>query len=250
MKKKEVVENGTKERRPLWKLYCVRFDFVTRLCGSTPGDPEIVDAWINARAPKVRPPNSKSIAEIHEEVFETIATAPTAEEHAEEIEKKTLLVFQRSGAPYTASSRGNELVQGARTIRAHMKDCARILSSQYIGKIEGEKSFATRVLNCAYLDERHYWIPVTRQDGTHPAEPDGTYDKPIHVMGPRGPMNAIKTIEYVLDARMEFTLKILGGNVSKEDLSILFQYGGTHGYAGERSDGEGKYTFTINEVEL
>ena len=49
---------------------------------------------------------------------------------------------------------------------------------------------------------------------------------------------------------MDFTLLVLTakGNkpsVAEEDLHTLMEYGGVHGYAGERSDGEGRYRFTL-----
>ena len=48
---------------------------------------------------------------------------------------------------------------------------------------------------------------------------------------------------------MTFTLKVLGRSVSETDLHHLFEYGGVHGYAGERGDGEGRYNYTIERVD-
>ena len=62
------------------------------------------------------------------------------------------------------------------------------------------------------------------------------------------PINALKTFEYIEPARLDFTLKVLGKSVSKKDLETLFEYGGVHGYAGERGDGEGKYLSTLEKV--
>lgn len=236
----------------LWKSYRVTWTFLTKLCGSVPADPELVKAWVDSRKPAVRPPGGRSIADIQEEVFTTLA---------EPIDETPLsiLVFQRvNGA----------LVMRAATVRAHIKDCARVLSAQWIGKIQGERSFSTRVINGVYPDEATYWIPILRPDGTPILSADGTMDKAVHVRGPRGEMiNALKTFEYVMPARMDFTLKILTAksgamktigkkneeakeltSVSQEDLETLFMYGGVHGYAGERGDGEGKYSFTIQPL--
>ncbi len=94
-----------------------------------------------------------------------------------------------------------------------------------------------------------YWIPILRPDGSRVTDNDGAMDKAVHVRGAMGqPMNALKTFQFVDPARMDFTLKVLGKSVSLNDLETLFEYGGTHGYAGERGDGEGKYTFEIEEV--
>jgi hypothetical protein len=221
----------------LWTEYRVRWDFIPdhKLCGSVPADPEIIDAWVKARAPKVRPAGAKSIDEIREEVFETIAAG-----EAEDVPEYSVLVFQRHHGV---------LCMRASTIRAHLKDCARVLSAQHIDRIRGERAFSTRVINGLYLDETVYWVPILRPDGTPVTKHDGEKDKAIHVRGPRGePLNAIKRFEYVEPARMDFTLKVLGKSVREQDLRILFNYGGVHGYAGERSDGEGKYVSTMEAL--
>jgi hypothetical protein len=224
----------SKESKPLWKKYRVRWDFLTSLCSSTPANPELIKAWLDARKPDAMPPSARSIPEIQEEVFASVGVDPNIKREAEE--QKSLLVFQRNDGA---------LVMRAATVRAHMKDCARVISAEHVGKIKGERSFATRLINCSYLDEREYWLPVLRQDTGAPfREATGFRDKAIHTW--QG--NALKRFEFVMGARLEFGLKILNGNVKQEDLETVFQYGGVHGYAGERGDGEGKYTFSIHEV--
>lgn len=216
--------------KSLWTNYHIRWKFITKLCGSTPSDPEIVKKWLEVRQPDVKPPSGKSIDEIQSEVLESLA---------DEFVPPSQLVFQRN--------QGN-LVLRAATIRAHMKDCARIISSLYVGKIKGERSFATKVVNGVYHDETQYWIPILNHDGLPYQQACGTYDKPVHARGPRGePLNSIKQFEWVQPAMIEFRIKILGDCIRKPDLETLFTYGGTHGYGGERSDGEGRYTFEIME---
>jgi len=211
----------------LWTKYPVRLHFTTRLCGSVPGDPELVAAWQAARAPKVKPAGGKSIEEIQQEVIETLAE-PT------EAEQLSMLVFQRVN---------DHCVLRASTFRSHIKDCARILSAQFIGKIQGERSFSTRVINGVYLAPDPYWIEIQREGDWSPiGKHDGETDKPIHVRGPRGePLNALKRYQWIMGATVAFTLLVLGKSVTKGDLEHIFAYGGVHGYGGERGDGEGKY---------
>ena len=218
----------------MWTIYQVRWEFVTKLCASVPADPAIVEAWIDNRTPKVKPAGGKSIAEIKEEVFDTLAQPPAEEQFS-------MLVFQQQPSG---------LVVRASTIKAHIKDCARVLSNQYVDKIKGERAFSTRVINGVYPDERTYWVPILRPDGTQVQKADGCFDKAIHVRGPQGqPMNALKRFEWIDHACITFRLKVLGKSVKEEDLRILFEYGGVHGYAGERGDGEGKYLCTLTKEE-
>jgi hypothetical protein len=55
----------------------VRLDFINEVCGSTPGNPDLIEPWLKSRAPKVTPPGGRTIDEINEEVF---ATLPEQEE--------------------------------------------------------------------------------------------------------------------------------------------------------------------------
>jgi hypothetical protein len=239
-KKKEANEaTSTKDTErtlpPLWTLYRVRWTFLTNLCASVPADPEIVKKWIEAREPRVKPAGALSIEEINEEVVASIARG-----EGEPDQSFAMLVFQRHNGV---------LVMRAGTVRAHIKDCARVLSAQYIGRIDNERAFSTRVVNAVYLDEATYWLPIRRVDGMLLRNADGAYDKPIHVKSARGTFNALKRFEYVEPPSvLEFTLKVLGRSVSETDLHHLFTYGGVHGYAGERGDGEGRYTYEIERL--
>lgn len=218
----------------IWTIYRVRWEFLTRLCGSVPADPELVRKWLEAREPDVKPAGARSIEEINEEVLASL-------ERGEEAPEYSMLQFQRHNGG---------LVQRYGTVRAHLKDCARVLSAQYVGRMQGERAFSTRVINGVYLDEHRYWIPICRPSGEPVTTSDGFMDKAVHVRGPRGePLNALKRIEFINPPSvMEFTVKVLGECVTESDLRILFEYGGTHGYAGERSDGEGRYEYTLTRI--
>lgn len=231
----------TRDPKDMWTRYRVSWSFFTNLCGQTPADPEIIKAWIAARKPRVQPAGGRSADEINEEVLASLergeGMAPT--------EDDSLLVFQADPDP--EGRRG--LVFRASTIRAHIKDCARVISSQYLGKIEKERPFSTKVINGVYPDPAHYWVPILRPDGTPVTKPDGETEHPIQIRGSQGPRSALKHFEHIEPpSRMDFQLMILGESVRESDLHHLFTYGGLHGYAGERGNGEGKYTYTLERL--
>lgn len=111
----------------MWTQFVLTMTFLNELCATMPADPQLWAGILEARKPTRRPPDTKSIQEIAEELLQTM---PTPDE-----EGPTISVFQRSNG---------HLVVGTRTIRAHLKDCARVISSLYVGRIQGEKSFAVR----------------------------------------------------------------------------------------------------------
>jgi len=223
--------------KDIWTRYRVTWRFVTRLFGQTPADPAMIDAWLEARMPRVKPPGGRPLEEIQEEVAASLAAG-----EGEAEQEYQMLVFQQHA--------GSLAFRGDGTIRPHLKDCARQISQLYIGKIEGEKAFSTRVINGVYVEE--YWVPVCRPGGSGPPirEADGTVDKPVHSRDRRGrPISALKRLEFVEPpSEMTFTLKVLGEAVKEADLHTLLTYGGTHGYAGERSLGEGRYLYEIERL--
>ena len=91
----------------MWTEYEVEWTFVTKLCASVPANKNMIEAWLKARQPRVKPPGSKTIDEINEEVVESLR-------EPEQDEQNSLLVFQREGG---------KCVVRADTVRAHLKDC-------------------------------------------------------------------------------------------------------------------------------
>jgi hypothetical protein len=218
----------------IWTRFRVSFLGLTPLCGSVPSDPEIIKAWLNARQPRVKPPGARSMQEINEEVLASL-------ERGEEYDPDTsqILVFQRDG---------DACCVRYDTLRAHIKDCARVVSG-HTGREKGERSFATKAVNGLYTDARQYWVPVLRPDGEPVTKHDEEIERAIH---PRPGVSALKKFERIKPWRIDFTLKVLtmGGQltVKDDDLHIIFTYGGSHGYSGERGADGGKYDYTLTRL--
>lgn len=232
---------GIVDPSELWQSFAVTMNFTNRLCGSTPQNKELVDTWLQARLgkPKANPPASmKSAAEIAQEVLSTIATEDIQEEN-DEIEKRSTLGF---------ASIGGVLHMRGGTLKAHMKDCARIMTA-CSGKVEKEKSFAWYILNCLMIGE--YYVPIYK-NGKKVEKSDGQFDKAVHVMGPRGPVNCLKTIQYIEEPTLSYTVKVmaLGGRkvIEPKHIEQVLEYGSMKGYGGERGDGEGRYEYTVKEL--
>lgn len=226
----------------MWTQYNVEWNFLTKLVSSVPADPKIRQGWIDGMAPEVKPPESRPLTEIAEEVTESMLQP--------DIEAPGLHVFQRHEG---------KIVMRFATVRAHIKEVLGILSGTYVIKIQGQRSFAVRGKNCLYYPPHIYWMPIfDAKTGEPLTDPTGTYDKPVHAMTRKGPISAIKTMEYVDGAMMRWPLWVLTTPFTpkaptqlfaEEDINTIFQYGGVKGYAGERNDGEGKYFHTMKKEE-
>lgn len=227
--------------------YKLRMQFLNRLCGGIPNKKELIQPWLDSRKPKAIPPGGKSITEIQEEVLKTIA-------EQEPIEFTSNVFQQVDGC----------LVVRTDNVRAHMKDCARVLSSKYIGKLEGEAAFSSRIIDCVYPEKHQYWTPILKADGTPFTKATGSIEKAVHIKDRAGSRSALKRFEYVEGAILEVILCVIAKPrqtkvkkakdveasvakpaVSEVDLYTLFDYGGTHGFGPERGAGEGRYTFEL-----
>lgn len=220
-----------KKPKPFWKMYQVHWQFTRKLVGSIPANQNVLEAFLKARSPNTQPAGGKSLQELKTAVEATLPEEGTYEEAL----KQHLTVFQRVDGV---------CCMRADTVRAHLKDCSRVLSAEYVGKIRGELSFAVRFIRCTYLDPTQEWLPIVDNQGNPFPDPTGVKEKPIRTWNG----SALKAFEYIEGAHLNFTIRILGGNFDAADLGSIMDYGGVHGYAGERGDGEGKYIYTIKEL--
>jgi hypothetical protein len=196
----------------MWKKYEVQLQFTTPFASSTPKNPKDIEAMLEARMPSKPPEDAMPIPELAEQIAGEV-------EAAEEVERG-YATFKRDD---------NGLYYEARCVRAHIKDCANQLQG-----ILGIKALKAKVANKVYVEPAKIYLGKS--------EPDGSEVRIIHAMTMKGPRSSLKTIDYVVDAKLNFTLRVLEDGVIDQDiLEAIFEYGGTHGMGQERSQDWGKY---------
>lgn len=240
----------------IWQNYTVTWEFCTPVYGSFPASESVLPAFIAKKIKdgKIRAAETEIQLTEHGRV-ELRAKVPSIEDlHARKVEQATemlpdeeelieerSLIFRRiNGVP---------AVPGG-SVRSHLKDCARVLSTMIMPKKEkddkGFKSLSVRATNGLYVAED--WITLTR-DGKVVKEPDGIDEFMVHVRDRQGvPMSSIKHCEKIEPpVSLQFTLKVLSGVVTEQELSMIFDYAAVHGFGQERSRGMGRYTVTLAE---
>lgn len=236
------ITGGCNESSKLWIPCKVTLSFVGMLCGNFPQSKEIIKAFLDGRKPNVKPAGAKPLDDLIEEAINTL---PNMEEENAELMERMTIGFQMLDG---------KLVVRSETLRAHMKDCARQLSSLYFPKIQGERSLAVRATQGIYIDgqiknDAGTWFNYILKDGKPIERADGYEERPIHFFTPKGERSALKKFAFVTGAVIQFTAKILDHCISTNDLKYILEYGATHGYLGERSAGNGKYSFEIEVDE-
>jgi len=206
----------------MWKTFEVELQFTTNFASSTPKNPEDIKAMLEARSPNTPPAGAIPLEQLAEKVGEEV-------EASEEVE--------RGFATFKRDDEG--LYYEARCVRGHIKDCANQLQG-----LLGIKALKAKVANKVYVEPQKIRLNID--------VPDGNETRIIHAMTNRGPRSSFKFIDYVTDARLKFSLRVLDdGVIDKGILEAIFEYGGTHGIGQERSQDWGKYNLVkLQEIGL
>lgn len=226
----------------MWKYYDVELHFTTPFASGTPKNPRDIEAMLEARMPAKPPEDAVPLPELAEQIATEVEAEPEVE---------------RGYATFKRDDKG--LYYEARCVRAHLKDC-----SNQLQIFLGIKALKAKVANHVYVQPVKLYLGKTKPDAAAVMErppdepwkiidvvpdPDGNEIRIVHAMTMKGPRSSLKTIDYVDNGVLKFTLKVLDDRVIKRDiLEAIFEYGGTHGIGQERSQGWGQYEYKFAEV--
>lgn len=215
------------EDEHMWKKYEVELKMLGRFAASLPYTKEDIEKMLKNRMPTNPPADFIPLADLVEEVAEKVGTPPE-----DEVEEE----LKFGWATFPKNDEG--LYYEGRCIRGHLKDCA----NQVKGVIKPEvRALKAKVANKVYVMTDI--IPLGAK------EVAGTEQRFVQVMTRQGPRSTIKYIDYLEKPTLNFQLKVLeDGIITLEILKAIFEYGSIHGLGQERSQGWGRYDFTITEV--
>jgi hypothetical protein len=209
--------------RVLYDVYKIAIQFRGRLYGGVPKNPDMIGDWI------------KSKIGIEDEVTEAI----TAEAQSKMIDTET----EKSWNGFYRDEKKGVYIE-CRQMKAAIKQCASVLG--ITRKRIGSKQILSEGGECKALDggDRLY---------LGKPEADGYEEKPIHVTTPQGPRSALKRVDYVENARLEFEVWVLQTesqekrHIGEEELVQILTMMQENGVGADRSQGGGK--FDIAEFE-
>ena len=203
----------------MWKKYEVELNMTGRFAASLPRTKEEIQKMLENRMPLHPPEDFIPIEELVDVVAEKVAETPEEKE------------FKYGWATFPSNNEG--LYYEGRCIRGHIKDCA-----YQIKDVLDIKALKPKVANKVYVMTDIIPLGAT--------EPTGTEQRFVQVMTRMGPRSTIKFIDYLEKPTLKFQLNVLNdGIITTEILQAIFEYGSVHGLGQERSQGWGRYTFTI-----
>jgi hypothetical protein len=213
----------------VWKKYEVKLNMTGRFAASLPKTIDEIKNMLKNRMPTNPPPNYVPIEDLADVIVEEVGAAPESETEPEEA-KYGWATFKRNDVG---------LYYEGRCIRGHLKDCANQIKDAIKPTITALKA---KVSNKVYVMTEI--IPLGTKDIA------GTEQRFVQVMTRQGPRSTIKFIDYLEKPTLSFHLNVLDdGVITPTILNSIFEYGSVHGLGQERSQGWGRYTFTITEVK-
>ena len=216
----------------MWKKYEVELQMTGYFAASLPRTREEIEKMLVNRMPTKPPEDFIPLDELAVQVVEKVGATEEADE--EEL-KYGWATFPRNE---------DGLYYEGRCVRGHLKDCA----NQVKDAIKPEvKALKAKVANKVYVMTDV--IPLMAY-GMQAKEIAGTVQRFVQVMTRQGPRSTIKYVDYLEKPMLTFHLNVLDDDVITNDiLNAIFEYGSVHGMGQERSQGWGRYTFTIRKLD-
>lgn len=211
------------DARALYDIYRVKLAIRDRLCGGVPKNKDLIKNWVAATTG-----------------FNDAQTEVQTQEH---LDAMTADVAEKSWNGFPSDERGLYLY--ARQVKALFKECATML--RLTTDRRGSKQILQHGFEVKSLDGRDR-VHLGRE------KPDGDTEQPIHVQTPQGPRTALKRVDYVEGASVEFEVWVLATehgetrHVGEDEIRAMLTFGQENGLGADRSQGSGKFDVVDFEV--
>ena len=204
----------------MWKYYDVTLKFRDRCYGGIPKNPEMIRGWLEAKMGAGEETDAL-IVQTEGEISAAV----------DEAEKESWCGFKSD------PENGGLYIEG-RQVKACLKESANILREKL-----GISAFKARLAERVFVTESRIYLGKN--------EPDGSVERPIHVMTRTGPQTALKKADYVEKAEISFALKVVDSPMvigSSKDrvapgayLSVILELAQEMGLGADRSQENGKF---------
>lgn len=139
-------------------------------------------------------------------------------------------------------------VRGA-NLRAHLKDCAGVVGPHAkAGKVPDMSAvlnFRSKAVNAIYIKEDR--LHILNGDGSVATKATGFRDATLSVMTAQGPRTCLKRVDYLDPCTIKATILLYPGEITRDWLKVLLDYGCVHGFGQDRSLQFGRYVYELGE---
>ena len=209
----------------MWTFFDVTIQIKNRICGGVPRSPQAIEGWIRANVD-----GDSRLEQLISETKDTMQVDALSEEEIEKLKQCCWNSFKTNAdGPY---------IEG-RQVKAMIKEAANIIK----GPLD-ITAFKARVAERVFVREEELTL------GTN--APHGSMEGVVHAMTPKGPISALKKVDYVERPAISFSIKALNeALVCKTNkhkryrpdqyLAAIFEMGEELGLGADRSQGFGKF---------
>jgi len=213
------------DARELYDVYRVSIAMRDKICGGTPRNQDQIATHIKIKTGHEDGTTLKQIEEAKAAMATTAAVEGLIEE---EIEK--------SWNGFPSDEKG--IFIWARQVKALFKECATML------RVTTQKLGSKQIFQHGFEikgPDKYDRIYLGREKA------DGFDEGPIHVQTAQGPRTALKRVDYVENAKLNFEIWVLQTNaaekrhVGEEEIRKMLTFGQENGLGADRSQGRGKF---------
>lgn len=240
----------------MWRELDLTMTFTAPLCGGVPRDPEIIDRWVDTRT-ATEAQHTKLEADAQEKGGKVQTLEEVRQERHDTVD--ALEEVSEQDKVWVGFSRDETglFVRGA-NLRAHLKDCAGVVGPHAkkgaVPDMSTVLNFRAKAVDAIYIkeDRLHIFtcepeVPIFRNDGQIATEATGFRDATLSVMTARGPRTCLKRVDFIEPAVIKATILLYPGEITRDWIKVLLDYGCVHGFGQDRSLQFGRYTYELGE---
>lgn len=231
----------------MWRELSLKMTFTTPLCGGVPRDPEIIDRWVDTRT-ATEAQHTKLEAEAEEKGGKIQTVAEVKQERVDTVD--SLVEVTEQDKVWVGFSRDEKglFVRGA-NLRAHLKDCAGVVGPHAkkgdVPDMPQVLNFRAKAVNAIYIKQDR--LHILNGDAQVVDKATGFRDATLSVMTAQGPRTCLKRVDYLQPAIIEATILLYPGEINRDWLMVLLDYGCVHGFGQDRSLQFGRYEYELGE---
>lgn len=232
----------------MWRKLDLTMTFTVPLCGGVPRSRDIIDKWIATRTATAakhkkllaeaeqKGTTVRTLDEVKQERLDTLHELADDEPH----EKDNWIGF--------SEDEKGLFVPGG-NLRAHMKACADVVGPHAKkGNVPGlpiVQNFRSKAVKAIYIKENR--LHILNGNGQVVKKPTTYRDATLSVMTAQGPRTCLKRVDYIEPAVIKATILLYPGEIDRDWINVLLEYGCVQGFGQDRSLQFGRYDFELGE---
>lgn len=232
----------------MWRELSLKMRFTAPLCGSVPRSRDILDKWIATRTATAAK-HKKLLAEAEQKGTTVRTLAEVKQERIDTLHELSDDDSSENDKWVGFSQDAQGLFVPGGNVRAHLKDCAGVVGPHAkkgdVPEMPIVLNFRAKAVNAIYVKQDR--LHILNGTGKVAKEATGFRDATLSVMTAQGPRTCLKRVDYIEPAVIQATILLYPGEITRDWIKVLLDYGCVHGFGQDRSLQFGRYEYELGE---